>query len=62
MCSTNSPYKDMKPRYFTNGREISEKEAKEIKAANNRLMTSGNIADMLKIQFIQVMNNPQDWN
>lgn len=62
MCSTNSHYKDMKPRYFTNGREISEKEAKEIKAENNRLMTSGNMADMLKIQFIQVMNNPQDWN
>ena len=42
-------------KYFVNGKEITEKEAKEIEARNNELMKSTNIADWAECQFITVI-------
>lgn len=39
-------------RYFVNGKEITEEEAKEIKKNNDRYLNSGNMEDLLKIEFI----------
>lgn len=42
-------------RYFVNGKEITEEEAKEIQKNNEKLSNTGNIEDLLKILFIVVI-------
>jgi hypothetical protein len=42
-------------RYFVNSKEITEEEAKEIERKNNEYLNSGDMNDMLKIQFIVVI-------
>lgn len=42
-------------RYFVNGKEITEAEAKEIEKNNDRYLNSGNMEDLLKILFIVVI-------
>ena len=39
-------------RYFVNGKEITKEEAKAIEQKNNEYFNSGDMMDMLKIQFI----------
>lgn len=39
-------------RYFINGKEISEKEAKKIEKDNKKYMDSGDFELMMKCQFI----------
>lgn len=41
-------------RYFVNGIEITEAEAKEIERKNSEYLNSGNFEDMFKIKFIVV--------
>ena len=45
----------MKKRYFVEGKEITEAEAKEIQKNNDKYFNSGNMADLLKIKFITVI-------
>lgn len=42
-------------RYFVNGKEITETEAKEIERKNNEYFESGDFNEMLKIKFITVI-------
>ena len=42
-------------RYFVDGQEITEAEAKEIEAKNNEYFASGDFNEMLKIKFIVVI-------
>jgi hypothetical protein len=42
-------------RYFVNGKEITEAEAKEITENNNKYMASNDFNEMLKIKFIVVI-------
>jgi hypothetical protein len=42
-------------RYFTNGIEITEAEAKEIERKNNEYLASGDFNEMLKIKFIVII-------
>lgn len=42
-------------RYFVNGIEITEAEAKEIEIKNNEYLASGDMGEMLKIKFIVVI-------
>ena len=39
-------------RYFVNGKEITKEEAKSIEQKNNEYFNSGDMMDLLKIQFI----------
>lgn len=41
-------------KYFVNGKQISEAEAKRIDAQNKAIMESNNIADWANIQFITI--------
>lgn len=42
-------------RYFVNGSEITETQAKEIEKDNNKYLNSGNMEDLLKIKFIVII-------
>jgi hypothetical protein len=42
-------------RYFVDGKEITEAEAKEIERKNNEYLASGDFNEMLKIKFIVVI-------
>ena len=46
------PLEAIMKRYFVNGKEITKEEAKAIEQKNNEYFNSGNMMDMLKIQFI----------
>ena len=39
-------------RYFVDGKEITEAEAKEIERKNHEYLDSGDLNEMLKIQFV----------
>lgn len=43
-------------RYFVNGKEISEQEAKVIEAKNNEYMSSNDLSLWAKCEFITVIN------
>lgn len=43
-------------RYFVNGKEISEKEAKAIEAKNQEYMNSNDLSLWAKCEFITVIN------
>ncbi len=47
---------DMK-RYFVNGIEISEQEAKAIEQKNQEYMKSPDLSDWAKCEFIMVINS-----
>ncbi|GAB6121019.1 hypothetical protein [Dysgonomonas termitidis] len=51
----------MKARYFLDGKEISEKQAIEIEALNKAYMSSNDMNDWLKCQFITKVNDIRDW-
>lgn len=42
-------------RYFVDGKEITEEEAKEIEKKNNEIFASGDMSEMLNIKFIVVI-------
>lgn len=42
-------------KFFLNGKEISQQEAKEIEKKNKEYMNSGDFSLMLKCQFITVI-------
>lgn len=42
-------------RYFVNGKEITEAEAREIERNNNEYLASGDMNEMLNIKFIVVI-------
>lgn len=42
-------------RYYVNGKEISEQEAKVIEAKNKEYMMSGDFALLSKIEFIVIV-------
>jgi hypothetical protein len=46
-------------RYFINGKEISEQEAKAIEARNEEYINSNDISLWSKCEFISVINNNQ---
>ena len=43
-------------KYFLDGKEITEQEAKEIEARNNELLKSTNITDWAECKFIIVID------
>lgn len=43
-------------KYFLDGKEITEQEAKEIEARNNELLKSTDIADWAECKFIIVID------
>ena len=43
-------------RYFVNGKEVSEQEAKAIEKKNNEYMSSNNLSLWAKCEFITVIN------
>lgn len=43
-------------RYFVNGKEISEKEAKAIEAKNKEYINSSDISLWAKCEFITIIN------
>lgn len=53
--SNNKKIKIMK-KYFVNGKEISEKEAKSIEKRNKEYMESGDFSLIAKCEFITVIN------
>lgn len=53
--SNNKKIKIMK-KYFVNGKEISEKEAKLIEKRNKEYMESGDFSLMAECEFITVIN------
>lgn len=44
-------------KYFVEGKEITEVQAKEIEAANKKYMSSDDMNEWLKCQFVIVINN-----
>ena len=46
------PLEAIMKRYFVNGKEITKAEAEAIEKKNNEYFNSGDMMDMLKIQFI----------
>ena len=42
-------------RYFVDGKEITEEEAKEIEKQNSKYFNSGDMIELLKIKFITVI-------
>lgn len=44
-------------QYFVNGKEVSEKEAKEIEKKNNEYMSSDDLSLWANCEFIMVINN-----
>lgn len=42
-------------KYYVNGKEITEEEAKEIEKKNNEIFASGDIFEMLNIKFVVVI-------
>lgn len=42
-------------KYFVEGREITETEAKEIEKNNDKYFNSGDMNDLLKIKFVVVV-------
>ena len=42
-------------RYFVEGKEITEEEAKEIKKKNDEYFNSGDMKELLNIKFITVI-------
>lgn len=53
--SNNKKIKIMK-KYFVNGKEVSEKEAKLIEKRNKEYMESGDFSLIAKCEFITVIN------
>lgn len=43
-------------KYFVDGKQITEKQAEEIKLQNNRILKSSNISDWEKCKFIVVID------
>lgn len=43
-------------KYFADGKQITEKEAEEIKLQNNQFLKSSNISDWKKCKFLVVID------